>query len=266
MHMFDVGSINCFCQRSAASIPGSSEMGEDAYDLPARYAVCPGSLGGKRIDTKLSLRLSSLNDRDRRFALFPMADDQLHGFAIHQLFSVKLRQFVVGGFAPRPVRVVVAKTGKSVSQIALNWLLQRPTVSDPHHRCTQRRPVARQPRRNWLEAHDGTNRQTGCRQRHAPHLSVLAPTRVCRKKSAAGLDCGAAFASQAIRRAAEFHGFRSFLMRAIFVSISTLPQTGRRISQRVSKLHRPQFETGLAAFFFRANPSSSQVTGVETVG
>ena len=46
---------------------------------------------------------------------------------------------------------VAAETGKTVPQIALNWLLQRPSVVDGHHRRAQRGAAAAEPRRGRLE-------------------------------------------------------------------------------------------------------------------
>ena len=43
------------------------------------------------------------------------------------------------------------ETGKTVPQMALNWLLQRPTVSSRHHRGPQRGTVAPEPRRRGLD-------------------------------------------------------------------------------------------------------------------
>ena len=46
---------------------------------------------------------------------------------------------------------VAQETGKTVPQIALNWLLQRPTVATRHHRRPQRGAAAAEPRRRRLE-------------------------------------------------------------------------------------------------------------------
>ncbi len=46
---------------------------------------------------------------------------------------------------------VAKETGKTVPQIALNWLLQRPTVVERHYGSPQRRAIAAEPRRRGLE-------------------------------------------------------------------------------------------------------------------
>lgn len=66
----------------------------------------------------------TVNDRDRLFALFPMADYHLHRFAVHQFFSVKLRQFVVRKLTPRPVSEVVAKTREAACEVEVVGFLQ----------------------------------------------------------------------------------------------------------------------------------------------
>ena len=47
---------------------------------------------------------------------------------------------------------VAEETGKTVPQIAINWLLQRPTVLLGHHRCPQRGAAAPEPRRRRVDA------------------------------------------------------------------------------------------------------------------
>ena len=53
---------------------------------------------------------------------------------------------------------VAAETGKTVPQIALNWLLQRPTVANVDHRRAQRGAAAPEPRRGRLEPDAGAGR------------------------------------------------------------------------------------------------------------
>ena len=62
---------------------------------------------------------------------------------------------------------VAKETGKTVPQIALNWLLQRPTRGQRHHRRAQRGATAPEPRRGRLEPDAGAGRQARRRQRHA---------------------------------------------------------------------------------------------------
>ena len=64
-------------------------------------------------------------------------------------------------FTPSWMRLMKSRkeTGKTVPQIALNWLLQRPTVSTLHHRCAERRTAPRQSRSGRLEAHPGADCQ-----------------------------------------------------------------------------------------------------------
>ena len=72
---------------------------------------------------------------------------------------------------------VAEETGKTVPQIALNWLLQRPTVATRDHRRAQRGAAAAEPRRGRLEADAGAGREARRRQRGAAGLPVLAPAR-----------------------------------------------------------------------------------------
>ena len=63
------------------------------------------------------------------------------------------------------IDAVAKETGKTSAQIALNWLLQRPSVSTRDHRRAQRRAAAAEPGRGRLEADAGADRQAGRRQR-----------------------------------------------------------------------------------------------------
>ena len=83
---------------------------------------------------------------------------------------------------------VAKETGKTVPQIALNWLLQRPSIVDGHHRRAQRGAAAAEPRRGGLEADAGADRQARRGERGDPRLSLLAPARhLPRAQPAAGL-------------------------------------------------------------------------------
>ena len=77
---------------------------------------------------------------------------------------------------------VAAETGKTVPQIALNWLLQRPTVSTSSSARATRNSCARTSARSA-----GTSRRAGRparrRERRDADLSVLAPARVRRAES-----------------------------------------------------------------------------------
>ena len=55
---------------------------------------------------------------------------------------------------------VAKETGKTVPQIALNWLLQRPTDLDRHHRRAQRRAAAAESGRGGMESDGGADRQS----------------------------------------------------------------------------------------------------------
>ena len=89
------------------------------------------------------------------------------------------------------IDAVAKETGKTVPQIALNWLLQRPTVATLDHRRAQRGAADAEPRRRRLEPDAGPGRPTGCRQRDAAALSLLAPARLHRAQPAAGVTSGA---------------------------------------------------------------------------
>ena len=51
--------------------------------------------------------------------------------------------------------VVAAETGKTVPQVAINWLLQRPISRDRHHRRPQRGAIEAESRRRGLESDAG---------------------------------------------------------------------------------------------------------------
>jgi aryl-alcohol dehydrogenase-like predicted oxidoreductase len=75
---------------------------------------------------------------------------------------------------------VAAETGKTVPQIALNWLLQRPHRRHGYHWRSQRRTAPAEPRRRWLESHPRAGGQARHRQRNPRDLSLLAPARLRR--------------------------------------------------------------------------------------
>ncbi|MGY4488703.1 aryl-alcohol dehydrogenase-like predicted oxidoreductase [Bradyrhizobium sp. LM3.2] len=84
---------------------------------------------------------------------------------------------------------VAKETGKSVSQIALNWLLQRPTVSTliigARNETQLRENLGAV---GWV-LDQGSDRKARCREQGDPALSVLAPAHdLHRPQSAAGVD------------------------------------------------------------------------------
>jgi hypothetical protein len=72
---------------------------------------------------------------------------------------------------------IAQETGKTVSQVALNWLLQRPTVSPRSSSAPATRSSSAEPRRGRLEPHAEQVAQAGCGQRAAEAVPVLAPDR-----------------------------------------------------------------------------------------
>ena len=78
---------------------------------------------------------------------------------------------------------VASETGKTVPQIALNWLLQRPIGRDADHRRAQRRAAAPESRRRRLEPDARAGRETRRSQRDDACLSLLAPTALRRAES-----------------------------------------------------------------------------------
>ena len=84
---------------------------------------------------------------------------------------------------------VAKETGKTVPQVALNWLLGRPSVSTRDRRRAQRGAAAPEPRRGGLEADRRAGGEARRRQRGAALLPLLAPAQhVPGAQSAAGLD------------------------------------------------------------------------------
>ena len=82
---------------------------------------------------------------------------------------------------------VAKETGKTVPQIALNWLLQRPTVSTVVIGARNEEQLEAEPRRGRLEPDEGADGEARCRERAAAGLSVLAPARLHRAQPAAGV-------------------------------------------------------------------------------
>ena len=60
------------------------------------------------------------------------------------------------------------ETGKTVPQVALNWLLQRPTVSSVIRGRAQRGAVAAEPGRGGLESDGGAGGEAGQGERATP--------------------------------------------------------------------------------------------------
>ena len=83
---------------------------------------------------------------------------------------------------------VAKETGKTVPQIALNWLLRRPTVSTLIIGARNEEQLRGEPRRGRLEADAGAGREARCGQRAAAGVSLLAPGAVRRAQPIAGLN------------------------------------------------------------------------------
>ena len=59
---------------------------------------------------------------------------------------------------------IAKETGKTVPQIALNWVLRRPTCFDSGYRRPQRRAVEAESWRGWMGAEQGADCEAGCGQ------------------------------------------------------------------------------------------------------
>ena len=70
---------------------------------------------------------------------------------------------------------VAAETGKPLPQVALNWLLQRPTVSTVIVGARNENATPAESSRGYLESDGGASSQTGRREQVARALSLLAP-------------------------------------------------------------------------------------------
>ena len=82
---------------------------------------------------------------------------------------------------------VAKETGKTVPQIALNWLLQRPTVSSVIVGARNEEQLRRESRRGRVEADARSDCAAGQSQRGYAGLPVLAPAEFCGAESAAGV-------------------------------------------------------------------------------
>jgi aryl-alcohol dehydrogenase-like predicted oxidoreductase len=80
--------------------------------------------------------------------------------------------------------VVAKETGKTIPQVALNWLLQRPTVANVIIGA-QRGAAASEPGRGGLESYSRTSRNARRRERCRADLSLLASTSVPRTEPVA---------------------------------------------------------------------------------
>ena len=69
------------------------------------------------------------------------------------------------------------ETGKTIPQLALNWLLSRPDGLIDHLRRPQRDAVHRESGRGRVVARHSSDRPTRCREFDHPDLSLLAPGR-----------------------------------------------------------------------------------------
>ena len=73
---------------------------------------------------------------------------------------------------------VAKETGKTVPQIALNWLLRRPTVSTLIIGARNEEQLKAEPGRGGLEADGGADCEAGCGERGSAGVSVLASAAV----------------------------------------------------------------------------------------
>ena len=85
---------------------------------------------------------------------------------------------------------VSRETGKTIPQIALNWLLQRPTVANVIIGARNEEQF-RQNLAGRMEPDPRTSSKTGRGQRSNPSLPVLAPTPIRKKSEASVITCGA---------------------------------------------------------------------------
>ena len=102
---------------------------------------------GRRRDRVEPARLGPLDRQDPTRAAVAALKPAARDGAVRA--AVGRRATVSGG---RCNGEVAAETGKTVPQIAINWLLQRPTVATRADRRTRRGAAARQPRRRRLAA------------------------------------------------------------------------------------------------------------------
>ncbi len=122
---------------------------------------------------------------------------------------------------------VARETGKTVPQVALNWLLQRPTVASVIIGARTRGTASPEPRCRWLAVESGAYRQAGCGECRDASLSVLASAAVRGAKPASCL-----------RRSCSVRAVTSRLARRNQLGLQGL---GRRAGSRSLKrrgLHR----------------------------
>ena len=81
---------------------------------------------------------------------------------------------------------VAKETGKTVPQVALNWLLQRPTVSTVIFGARNEEQLRQNLQASGMEFVAGTDCQARLSQRRDANLSLLASATVYREKSVAG--------------------------------------------------------------------------------
>ena len=84
-----------------------------------------------------------------------------------------------------PIDAVARETGKTVPQIALNWLLQRPTVSTLIIGARNGEQLTPEPPRNRLDPDAGPDCAAGRGERDATALPILASTRLRRAQPSA---------------------------------------------------------------------------------
>ena len=83
---------------------------------------------------------------------------------------------------------VAAETGKTVPQVAINWVLRAPERGHRDHRGAQRGAAPSEPGGGWLATDARASRPARCRERADARISNLAPAALRRAKSATGLN------------------------------------------------------------------------------
>ncbi len=152
---------------------------------------------------------------------------------------------------------VARETGKTVPQIALNWLAAAAIGGECHHRRSQRRAIAAEPRGGGLESDRGPGCPAGCRQRHDARLSLLAPARLRGEESAAGVMHGwreVWLPPENIRLLTVFYAF-SFLNCRLGTLVFQTPVWRRRKVPRRSP--RPISADRLTDSFIRPPPNNA---------
>ncbi len=81
---------------------------------------------------------------------------------------------------------VAKETGKTVPQVALNWLLQRPTISTVIVGARNEEQLKQNLGVDWLEPDRRPGQEIGCRNPGRSNLSLLASASIHRTKSGAG--------------------------------------------------------------------------------